>query len=165
MIATIMLEEFKPSKDLKKFGVTATDPGFIYLIQDGSRLKIGKSTNPKGRFRSARTWLPHMKVIGTKPFWNHSVLEKNLHIGLAMFSTNGEWYDFKNDEFEEYFVQSFTDFDDKEINRNSIDFIYFLNSSGMAEFTIEFCQRNISKKKFLEEESLHSRPDPENIYD
>lgn len=73
-----------------------------------------------------------------------------------MFWYKGEWYDFDGDEFEEWFISEFTAFDDIDINRNSIDFAYFMNSTGMSEYTIEFSRKNSSKVRFQREESLHS---------
>lgn len=73
-----------------------------------------------------------------------------------MFWYKGEWYDFKGDEFEESFIDEFIAFDDTDINRNSIDFIYFMNSSGMSEYTLEFSTRKSSKLRFQREESMHS---------
>ena len=66
-----------------------------------------------------------------------------------------EWYDFGGDEFEESFIEDFIAFDDDDINRNSIDFIYFMNSSGMSEYTLEFSQRNVSKARFQRGESVN----------
>lgn len=156
-----MLENFEPSPTLSRFGVSAFDPGYLYVIRSQSRLKIGRSTGKRDRIRQARTWLPDGEVLGIKPFWNHRVLEKYLQLGLTMFWYKGEWYDFGGDEFEEAFIEDFIAFDDADINRNSIDFIYFMNSSGMSEYTLEFSQRNVSKASFLRKESVNRDGDNE----
>ncbi|MDU0362484.1 hypothetical protein RWK44_18970 [Rhizobium sp. 25PS6] len=150
-----MLESFQPSAYLGRFGVSADDPGYIYVIRSQSRWKIGRSTGKRDRLRQARTWIPDGEVVGIKPFWNHRAVEKYLQLGLAMFWYKGEWYDFGDDEFEESFIEEFIAFDDVDISRNSIDFIYFMNSSGMSEYTFEFSQRKVSKASFQREESVN----------
>ncbi|WP_428411594.1 GIY-YIG nuclease family protein [Pararhizobium sp.] len=155
-IRQIMPDSFQPSKSLGNFGISFGDPGYIYVIRSGSRLKIGRSTNRTSRLRQAKTWLPDGEILGVKPFWNHQAVERYIQLGLAMFWYKGEWYDFKGDEFEESFIDEFIAFDDTDINRNSIDFIYFMNSSGMSEYTLEFSTRKSSKLRFQREESVHS---------
>lgn len=49
--------------------IPRVDPGFLYVVEAGKRLKIGKSKNHRARIRAAKTWLPDMKFIGAKPFW------------------------------------------------------------------------------------------------
>ena len=92
-----------------------------------------------------------MEVIGVKPFWNHRFLENSLHIGLANFWKSNEWYDFGQDEFFAYFLDEFRTFSNGDINRNSVNFIYMMNGTGMAEFTIEQSQQGTPKKRFLRE--------------
>lgn len=150
-----MLECYEPSPYLTRFGVSADDPGYIYVIRSESRLKIGRSTGKRDRLRQAKTWIPDGEVLGIKPFWNHRAVENYLHLGLTMFWYKGEWYDFDGDEFEEAFVADFIAFDDADINRNSIDFIYLMNSSGMSEYTLEYSQRNVSKAGFQREECIN----------
>jgi hypothetical protein len=94
--------------------------------------------------RAARTWIPDVKVIGVKPFWHVADLERSLHIALTDYWIDGEWFDFGEDEFQEYFIETFQEFYDDDINRNSVDFIYWMNSTGMSEFTWEFSSRGIS---------------------
>ncbi len=116
-----MSDTFKATESLKIFGVVPNDPGYIYVIRSGPRLKIGCSKSKKSRLREAKTWLPDGEVIGIKPFWNHRELEKYLQLGLAMFWYKGEWYEFEGDEFEEHFLDEFKAFNDFDINRNSIN--------------------------------------------
>ena len=116
-----MSDTFKATESLKIFGVVPNDPGYIYVIRSGPRLKIGCSKSKKSRLREAKTWLPDGEVIGIKPFWNHRELEKYLQLGLAMFWYKGEWYEFEGDEFEEHFLVEFKAFNDFDINRNSIN--------------------------------------------
>lgn len=149
-------DQFVPSPGLANFGVQPRDPGYIYLLGAGSRIKIGRSINRETRIKQARTWLPECEVIGVKPFWNHKNVEKYLQLGMARFWVTGEWYEFEGDEFEDLFLMEFRAFSEQDINRNSIDFIYFMNSTGMSEFTLEYSTRKSSKLGFQREETSHS---------
>ncbi len=140
---------FRPSDRLVIFGVEPNDPGYIYVIRDTNRIKIGRSVTPQKRLREARTWLPDVEIIGVKPFWNHTSLERAIHVGLAQFWYNKEWYDFQDDEFFEYFINEIRAFSDDDINANSINFAYMMNGTGMAEITIEESNSGKSKKGFL----------------
>ncbi len=88
-----------------------------------------------------------------KPFWFHRGAEYSIQVGLAMFHYMGEWYDFSGDEFEETFVEMITEFSDIDPIENHYDFPYFMNSSGLAEFTLEQTRQRMSRKRFLKQES------------
>lgn len=151
-----MSHQFVPSQSLSNFGVEPKDPGYIYVLHANSRLKIGRSINKQTRIKQAKTWLPECEVIGVKPFWNHKSIEKYLQLGMVRFWVTGEWYEFEGDEFEDWFLTEFQAFSETDINKNSIDFIYFMNSTGMSELTLEFSERGSSKLGFQREESAHS---------
>lgn len=137
----------------KRYFGSPSDPGYIYVLRDRGRYKIGKSKQPRSRIRSARTWIPDVQTIGVKPFWFHGELEKYLQVGLAQFSLQREWYDFEGDEFEDWFVEEWTSFHDGQPDKNTRDFTYFMNGTGMAEFTLAWSSQEISKSKFLWENS------------
>ncbi len=83
--------DFRP--DLKIFGVSKIDPGWVYLVKNGELLKLGKTKNPKKRLEcDAKTWLPDMEIIAVKPFWGMSFVERRLHTALADYWYDGEWY-------------------------------------------------------------------------
>ena len=147
------MTQFIPSKSLSNFYVQPIDPGFIYVIQHTEMLKIGRSINPRKRIKEAKTWIPDMRIIGIKPFWNHREKENSIHIGLAQFWKQSEWYDFGNDEFFEYFLDEFRAFDDQDINSNSLNFTYMMNGTGMSEFTLEQSRERIVKSRFLRKNS------------
>lgn len=88
-----------------------------------------------------------------KPFWSHRAVEWYTHIGLAMFHYQGEWFDFAGDEFEATFVDEFTYFTDDDPINNSLSFPYFINGCGMNEFTLEWSNQGISKRRFLKDNS------------
>jgi hypothetical protein len=140
------MSDFRP--DLNIFGVRRLNPGWLYIVKNGDLFKIGKTTNPKRRlFGEARTWLPDMKLIGVKPFWNISELERQLHSGLANLWYSGEWHKFPDDSYD-FVFEEFSEFYDDDRDMNSVDFIYWINSSGMAELIIEQCNRNISLRRW-----------------
>jgi hypothetical protein len=143
-----MIDPTRPRLNLACFGVSKRDPGWIYVLEHRGRLKIGKTKKPQKRLRDARTWMPELHIVGVKPFWNHSELERDLHTGLAQFWHCQEWFDFNGDEFEEVFKEGFREFYDDDIDLNSVDFIYWFNSSGMAEFTLEHSRQGGSLKGF-----------------
>ena len=133
-----------------------SDPGYIYLLKDRGRYKIGRTKSPTHRLRVARTWIPDIEVLGMKPFWFHTEFEAYMHVGLAMFAYKGEWFDFEGDEFEEVFINEFKFFSDDNPIRNTQSFAYFVNGTGMNELTLEWSRQGKSKRQFLQETSFHS---------
>ncbi len=138
------VSEFQPEAWIGNFGVRSGHPGWLYVLGSGTRLKIGRTTNFDLRLRAARTWIPDIQIIGVKPFWHAAALERYLHVALTDYWVEGEWFDFGEDEFREYFIENFQEFYDTDINKNSVDFIYWMNSTGMSEFTLEFSRRRVS---------------------
>jgi len=124
------------------------DPGYIYIIQAAGRLKIGKSKNRESRIRNAKTWLPDMTLIGAKPFWNMSNLEKELHEGLAQWWYEGEWFHPGDDPYLEDFLHDFCAFSDDDAQRdmNSVNFLYWMHE--MAELAMERAYRGQSLRAF-----------------
>ena len=84
-----------------------------------------------------------MNLIGVKPFWNISALERELHSGLANFWYAGEWHQFPDNTYD-WLLEDFRGFYDDDRDMNSVDFIYWINSSGMAELIMEQNSRQIS---------------------
>jgi hypothetical protein len=138
----------KTRLDLNVFGVTRTDLGWLYLMRHGDLFKVGRTKNPSGRIRDAKTWLPNVEVVAIKPFWNVSELERLLHEGLANYWHDGEWFSFSDAEDAEFLIEGFKEFYEKDRDANSVDFIYWYNGSGMAEFNIERANRRTSLRKF-----------------
>jgi hypothetical protein len=138
----------KTKLNLNIFGVTRSDPGWLYLMKQGDLFKIGMTKNPPRRIRDARTWLPNVEVIAMKPFWNVGELERMLHEGLANYWHEGEWFKFPDADSSDYLVDGFKEFYEKDRDTNSVDFIYWYNSSGMMEFRTERDHRRQSLRKF-----------------
>lgn len=130
------------------------DPGFIYIVENHGRYKIGKTKKTEQRIRAAKTWLPDMKLIGVKPFWGVSYHERQLHTGFARHWYHGEWFDFKDeDEIRDLLLEGFCAFKDDNPDENSRDFIYWFNGDGMAEFQIEMSRQRLTLPKFQKQES------------
>ena len=138
---------------IANFGVSALDPGEIYVVSHNGRYKIGRSTNAAVRIREARTWLPELEIIGVKPFWNVRHIERCMHVGFARCWSAGEWFEMVDRGYEETFLGGFKAFSDSDRDRNSVDFIYWFNGDGMAEFIIEQNRQRLSVPKFLKQES------------
>ena len=133
--------------------VRRIDPGYIYVIEDKGRFKIGKTRSTKARLQAAKTWLPDMKLIGFKPFWSMSHNERLLHTGLSRFWYAGEWFSFEGeDEMREWFVENFAAFSDGNPDINSVNFIYWCQD-GMLEFQIEMSRQKLTLPKFQRQES------------
>src|SRR5215510_12740181 len=100
-----MAEKFSSFRpDLDIFGVQRSDPGWLYVVKNGSLFKVGKTTNPDRRlFKDAKTWLPDMQIVGVKPFWGIRYLERTLHSGLANHWYSGEWHRFPDDNYDWFF--------------------------------------------------------------
>lgn len=147
-------EEGRGKPNLSIFGVQPVDPGYLYIFENGARFKIGKTNNPTNRIKEARTWIPDIKIVGIKPFWQAHRLERLLHSGLAQFWVGGEWFEFPDDTYD-FLYEGFEEFHDGPdiVDRdwNSVDFIYWFNSSGMSELVMEQNSREISLKRWLKE--------------
>lgn len=133
--------------DPTKFGVQRTHPGWIYVIQHQELIKVGKTKNPKKRFSGAMTWLPDMLVFGCKPFWNYAFVERSLHVGLSNYWYDREWFKI-DDGFRDEFLQEFDAFSDENRDTNSVNFIYWMNGSGMSELCHEQCSQKKTLPKF-----------------
>ncbi|MEM1379525.1 MAG: GIY-YIG nuclease family protein [Pseudomonadota bacterium] len=147
---------------IEKFGVVAEDPGYVYLIKNRSEFKIGRSVNPSNRLREAKTWIPDMEIVGVKPFWGHHFIERAMHLGFAHIWNQGEWFRPIDEGFRDTLVNGFSAFDDCDANRNSVDFIYWFNSEGMAEFLHEFADTELSVREFQEVETALGAETQEN---
>jgi hypothetical protein len=146
-----MTEEFFPN--LKIFGVSPVDPGHIYLIQHGNRFKIGKSKNITARMKAAKTWLPDMNIIGAKPFWSVSQIERQLHEGFARCWYEGEWFELIDEGYRETLLTNFVALSDTNRDMNSVNFIYWFNGDGLAEFVRERHAQGLTLSKFQQQES------------
>lgn len=140
--------EIRPNLDI--FGVHRSDPGWLYIFKNDNRFKVGKTTNPKRRLLAAKTWLPDVEIVGIKPFWNISELERELLAGLAQFWKSGEWHEFPDDTYDHLF-DAFRGFYDEDRDMNSVDFIYWMHE--FAEILIEYSDREISLRKWQREAS------------
>lgn len=124
------------------------DPGYLYIVQASGRLKIGKSKNRTSRIRAAKTWLPDMKLVGVKPFWIISQLEKSLHEGLAQWWYEGEWFHPGRDPYLSDFLFNFCAFSDDDTRRdaNSINFMHWMND--FSEGSMERASRQLRLRAF-----------------
>jgi len=143
-----------PEPWIGNFFIKPIDPGYLYYFENGGKYKIGRTTNPESRLRAARTWLPDINVIGIKPFWNVSDKEKLLHVGLAAYWSEGEWFGPIERDLQYVLIDDFAAFSDSDINKNSVDFIYWFNGSGMAEFVIEQNHQRKYRREFQRDESF-----------
>jgi len=146
--------------DLKIFGVVPGDPGWLYVIKSGTLFKVGRtSSGDMSRLRAAQTWLPDMELVGIKPFWGISEVERAVHTGLSRWWYKGEWFQFTDKEDLAFFFDDFIAFHDEDRDRNSVDFRYWMNGSGMAEFTLERSRTGTSLTKFKRQESGYCKPE------
>jgi hypothetical protein len=135
------------------------DPGYIYIVEDHGKYKIGKSKGDKDRLKAAKTWLPDMTLIGQKPFWRMSYHERCLHVGFARYHYSGEWFDFTGDNAAlSLLLEGFRELSDDSPDRNSVDFIYWFNGDGMTEFLMEQKSQNLTLPKFQKQESINQKP-------
>ena len=128
--------------------IPRVDPGYLYIIRAGGRLKIGKSKGRVSRIRAAKTWLPDMELVGIKPFWLINDFEKYLHQGLAQWWYEGEWFHPGQDPYLADFLHNFRAFFDDENRRdmNSINFVHWMNDFG--ESAMERASRRQSLRAF-----------------
>ncbi|WP_312930911.1 GIY-YIG nuclease family protein [Agrobacterium cavarae] len=139
--------------------ISRVDPGYLYIVENHGKYKIGKSKRDTNRLKAAKTWLPDMTLIGQKPFWGMSHHERCLHTGFANYWYSGEWFDFTGDnDALDLLLEGFTAFSDDSPDRNSVDFIYWFNGEGMAEFLIEQASQKLSLPRFQKQESVNQKP-------
>lgn len=124
------------------------DPGWLYIFKNTNLFKIGKTTHPERRLKEARTWLPDGEVIGIKPFWNIHTYERTLLCGIASFWYHGEWHCFPDESHSDFLVDGFRMFDNRDRNKNTVDFGYWISGSGMAELITEQNHRRISLRQW-----------------
>ena len=129
----------------------AKDPGWLYILKNGQLFKIGKTIAPKRRLQEARTWLPDGELIGIKPFWCIHKFERTLLCGIANFWHEGEWHQFPDDTWSDFLISGFTLFDNHDRSKNTVDFGYWINSSGMGELVMEQNHRRISLRQWQRE--------------
>jgi hypothetical protein len=134
------------------------DPGYIYMVQSGNRFKIGKSKSKTCRLAAAKTWLPDLKVVGVKPFWEISWIERCLHEGFATCWYAGEWFEPFDDGYRDTLIEGFVAFSDDNRDMNSRDFVYWFNGEGMAEFVMERSRQCLSLRAFQRQESEVAMP-------
>jgi T5orf172 domain len=149
---------FRPNLDI--FGVPRRDPGWIYLVRNmpgGDRFKIGKTTSPKTRLKSFRTLLPDMEEIAVKPFWNISHIERSLMTAFCWSWLDREWFKFSSESDRDLLIEGLCEFYEEDRDMNSVDFIYWFNSSGMAEFAMERASQKLTLPKWLKQESGRSK--------
>jgi hypothetical protein len=127
------------------------DPGWLYIIQNGDLYKIGKTTDPQRRLKEARTWLPVGEIVGVKPFWNIHVFERSLLCGIANHWLEGEWHQFPDETYSDFLVTGFRMFDDHDRAKNTVDFGYWINGSGMGEVIMEQRHRRMSLRRWQRE--------------
>ncbi len=92
-----------------------------------------------------------MEVIGVKPFWCYRRKEKLLHAGMAQCWVKGEWFKLWDEGFYGVLIPGFRAFSDTDINLNSVNFIYWINGSGMSEMTFEWSSGKNSLRSFQRE--------------
>jgi hypothetical protein len=109
---------------INRFGVTALDPGYLYVVENNGLFKIGRTNKPTLRLANAKTWLPDMVIIGVKPFWNIRHIENCMHVGFARAWYKQEWFKPPDESYCELLTEGFSEFHDIDRDKNSVDFIY-----------------------------------------
>jgi len=131
--------------------IVPSDPGWLYIIRNDTLFKVGKTTNPKRRMKDARTWLPLGEIISIKPFWWISRFERTLLCGLANHWLDGEWHQFPDETWYDFLIEGFQMFSDHDRSKHSVDFGYWIGSSGMGEVIDEQNRRKVSLRKWQRE--------------
>lgn len=101
---------------------------------------------------------PDLKVIGIKPFWNVTWVERCLHEGFARCWYAGEWFEPADDGYRDTLLDGFVAFSDHNRNMNSRDFVYWFNGEGMVEFCIERDSQGLGLRAFQRQESEVATP-------
>jgi hypothetical protein len=142
---------------IRRFFIEAKEPGYVYIIENAGKFKIGSSKPGRNRLRAAQTWLPDMMILGVKPFWDYKEKERLLHVGCADCWYDGEWFLPLDNDYREFLFSEFNAFSDDDINKNSVDSICFYNGSGMAEFAMEQHSQDIPLRQFQRQNAVMSK--------
>jgi len=70
--------------------------GYVYFMRSGNVVKIGFSTNPRGRVKSLRTARPEASFI-CKIVKGGPATERKFHERFAAYRQAGEWFDLSGD--------------------------------------------------------------------
>jgi hypothetical protein len=138
---------------LGSYGVPQRDPGWIYAVRaEADVIKIGMTTDPKRRLlREASTWSPReLEIVAVKPFWNIRRAERTLHTALAEHWIRGEWHKFQDPYWLNFFVDGICHFDDDDRDLNSVNFIYWMNSTNFAELVRDRIAHKMTLSKWRE---------------
>jgi hypothetical protein len=95
--AEIILDEFYDRWERDR-GQLPIENGYIYFLEAGPYIKIGKSINPDQRLKQISPKMPfdcEFKEIFPSMFM--SLAEKLLHQKFKKYRVNGEWFDFGDD--------------------------------------------------------------------
>lgn len=63
----------------------------------------------------------------------------------------GEWHQFPDETYSDFLVTGFEMFDDHDRAKNTVDFGYWINGSGMAEVIAEQHHRRMSLRRWQRE--------------
>ena len=76
--------------------------GYIYLIESGGFVKIGRTNNPKNRIKNYVTENPNpQKILLVFPVSNPEVVEREVHKGFTEDRHRGEWFVPPNGDVED----------------------------------------------------------------
>jgi hypothetical protein len=87
------------------------------------------------------------------PFWSARIIERHLQAGFAIGWHSGEWFQFRDPSVRDLLVDGFSAFSDTNRDRNSVDFIYWMNGAGMGEYVHEQSSQGLSLPQLLRNES------------
>src|SRR6266550_8455631 len=108
----------KDQPDARRSATVPGDPGFIYIIEHSNRYKIGRSKSKSARIKAAKIWLPDMKIIGIKPFWDITQIERNLHEGFSRCWYDHERIEIIDEGYRDVLIEEFTAFSDTDRDKN-----------------------------------------------
>ncbi len=150
------MEALGDQAETETLGNVSGDPGYIYIVEDHGRFKIGKTGRTAERMRAAKTWLPDMKILACKPFWNVSQIERDLHAGFSVGWYSGEWFAL-DDCDRDILLEGFSEFSDDDRDANTANFVRWCNSDGMVESIMECDRQARGLKPFLDQESFSKK--------
>lgn len=116
----------------------------IYLITDGTNLKVGYTSNLERRMSQYNTHSSTIKLINAKP--GNFKSEKNIHKKFSHIKINREWFKYSEDlisYFNSYngdrdlFIESLTDSKFVYINPSQLMLLRSRNSIGVLLVVIE----------------------------
>lgn len=130
---------------------TQRQPGFIYVLEAGSYIKIGRSKRVDNRIKTIDLQMPFkVKPLIILPTLNDAEAEKFLHATYANRRMNGEWFQLNGRDLAKIGGLPAAVFDTIQVK--------MLLDGGCIEVT-RMMQQQVKREQFLKDQKFYMSPE------